>query len=120
MNTPLYNSLRYGENPHQEASIYGKPDKFIDCFHGKELSYNNYLDIDSALRLHEDFNRSDPTCAIFKHTIPCGVASASTLKEAYLKAFSTDKKSLPLEELFFVMLPWIWTQQRRSILFLQK
>ena len=93
VNTPLYNSLRYGENPHQEASIYGKPDKFIDCFHGKELSYNNYLDIDSALRLHEDFNRSDPTCAIFKHTIPCGVASASTLKEAYLKAFSTDKVS---------------------------
>lgn len=93
VNTPRYNSLRYGENPHQEASIYGKPDKFIDCFHGKELSYNNYLDIDSALRLHEDFNRSDPTCAIFKHTIPCGVASASTLKEAYLKAFSTDKVS---------------------------
>lgn len=93
VNTPLYNSLRYGENPHQEASIYGEPDKFIDCFHGKELSYNNYLDIDSALRLYQDFHDADPTCAIFKHTIPCGVASGPTLKEAYLKAFSTDKVS---------------------------
>ena len=93
VNTPLHNSLRYGENPHQEASIYGEPDKFIDCFHGKELSYNNYLDIDSALRLYQDFHDADPTCAIFKHTIPCGVASGPTLKEAYLKAFSTDKVS---------------------------
>ena len=93
INTPLHNSLRYGENPHQEASIYGEPDKFIDCFHGKELSYNNYLDIDSALRLYLDFHDADPTCAIFKHTIPCGVASGPTLKEAYLKAFSTDKVS---------------------------
>lgn len=93
VNEPLHNSLRYGENPHQEAAIYGEPDKFIDCFHGKELSYNNYLDIDSALRLYHDFHDTDPTCAIFKHTIPCGVASGSTLKEAYLKAFSTDKVS---------------------------
>ena len=93
VNAPLHNSLRYGENPHQEASIHGEPDKFIDCFHGKELSYNNYLDIDSALRLYQDFRDTDPTCAIFKHTIPCGVASGSTLKEAYLKAFSTDKVS---------------------------
>ena len=93
VNTPLHNSLRYGENPHQEASIYGEPYKFIDCFHGKELSYNNYLDIDSALRLYQDFHDADPTCAIFKHTIPCGVASGPTLKEAYLKAFSTDKVS---------------------------
>jgi len=93
VNTPLHNNLRYGENPHQEASIYGEPDKFIDCFHGKELSYNNYLDIDSALRLYQDFHDADPTCAIFKHTIPCGVASGATLKEAYLKAFSTDKVS---------------------------
>jgi len=93
VNTPLHNSLRYGENPHQEASIYGEPAKIIDCFHGKELSYNNYLDIDSALRLYQDFHDADPTCAIFKHTIPCGVASGPTLKEAYLKAFSTDKVS---------------------------
>lgn len=93
VNLPLHNSLRYGENPHQEASIYGEPEKFIDCFHGKELSYNNYLDIDSAVRLYQDFHDTDPTCAIFKHTIPCGVASAPTLKEAYLKAFSTDKVS---------------------------
>ena len=93
VNAPLHNNLRYGENPHQEASIYGEPEKFIDCFHGKELSYNNYLDIDSALRLYQDFHDTDPTCAIFKHTIPCGVASGPTLKEAYLKAFSTDKVS---------------------------
>ena len=93
VNSPLHNSLRYGENPHQNAFIYGEPNKFIDCFHGKELSYNNYLDIDSALRLYEDFYETNPTCAIFKHTIPSGVASASTLKEAYRKAFSTDKVS---------------------------
>ncbi len=85
--------LRYGENPHQSASIYGDQKRYIDCFHGKELSYNNYLDIDSALRLMADFKDDDPTVAIFKHTVSCGVATRPTLKEAYERAFETDRTS---------------------------
>lgn len=85
--------LRYGENPHQKAGVYGNQDHFIDCFHGKQLSYNNYLDLDAALRLMADFPASEPTIAIFKHTVPCGVGIADTLSDAYKKAFSTDKVS---------------------------
>jgi phosphoribosylaminoimidazolecarboxamide formyltransferase/IMP cyclohydrolase len=85
--------LRYGENPHQAAAVYGKQDEYIDCFHGKQLSYNNYLDIDGALRLMADFEEDDPTCAIFKHTIPCGVAQADSLTDAYHRAFATDTVS---------------------------
>jgi len=85
--------LRYGENPHQKAGIYGEQQKYIDCFHGKELSYNNYLDIDSALNLMADFQNDDPTIAIFKHTVPCGVATDDHLTKAYRKAFETDKMS---------------------------
>ncbi len=90
---PKYADLRYGENPHQNAAVYGEQDRFIDCFHGKELSYNNYLDIDSALRLMADFRKDDPTVAIFKHTVPCGIATNSNLKAAYERAFATDKVS---------------------------
>lgn len=85
--------LRYGENPHQKASVYGKQADYIDCFHGKELSYNNYLDIDSALELMNDFKDAGPTCAIFKHTVPCGAATGDSLNEAYKRAFATDKVS---------------------------
>lgn len=85
--------LRYGENPHQKASVYGNQSNYIDCFHGKELSYNNYLDIDSALELMNDFKDTDPTCAIFKHTVPCGAATGKTLDHAYKRAFATDKVS---------------------------
>ena len=85
--------LRYGENPHQKASVYGHQSDYIDCFHGKELSYNNYLDIDSALELMNDFKDSGPTCAIFKHTVPCGAATGETLNAAYKRAFATDKVS---------------------------
>jgi len=85
--------LRYGENPHQRAAVYGHQQEYIDCFHGKELSYNNYLDIESALRLISEFRDSKPTTAIFKHTVPCGVASANTLAESYHNAFSTDTVS---------------------------
>ena len=90
---PKSADLRYGENPHQKAGIYGKQQKYIDCFHGKELSYNNYLDIDSALNLMADFQNDDPTIAIFKHTVPCGVATDEHLTRAYRKAFETDKMS---------------------------
>ncbi len=85
--------LRYGENPHQLAGVYGHQNVYIDCFHGKELSYNNYLDVDAALHLIADFEDDKPTCAIFKHTIPSGVAIADNLTDAYNKAFSTDTDS---------------------------
>lgn len=90
---PQQANLRYGENPHQKAAVYGDQNQFIDCFHGKELSYNNYLDIDSALRLMTDFKREDPTVAIFKHTVPCGISTKSRLVEAHKRAFATDKVS---------------------------
>jgi phosphoribosylaminoimidazolecarboxamide formyltransferase/IMP cyclohydrolase len=90
---PINDELRYGENPHQKAGVYGFQDQYIDCFHGKQLSYNNYLDIDSALRLMSEFSDSEPTTAIFKHTVPCGVATAATLAESYQNAFSTDTVS---------------------------
>jgi phosphoribosylaminoimidazolecarboxamide formyltransferase/IMP cyclohydrolase len=70
---PLAHSLRYGENPHQKAAVYGNQNDFIHCFHGKQLSYNNYLDVDAALSIIAAFDKSLPTCAIIKHTIPCGV-----------------------------------------------
>lgn len=90
---PLSQELRYGENPHQQAAVYGNQQDFIDCFHGKQLSYNNYLDVDAALNLIADFKNDEPTCAIFKHTIPCGVGTSSSLEDAYRKAFSTDTVS---------------------------
>lgn len=93
LGTPQSGQLRYGENPHQQAGVYGEQDTFIDCFHGKQLSYNNYLDLDAALELIADFPVNDPTVAIFKHTVACGVASSNTLNEAYHKAFSTDTSS---------------------------
>ncbi|MCW9707756.1 bifunctional phosphoribosylaminoimidazolecarboxamide formyltransferase/IMP cyclohydrolase [Fodinibius salsisoli] len=90
---PKSQGLRYGENPHQKAAVYGYQDEFIDCFHGKQLSYNNFLDVDGALRLIADFQQADPTCAIFKHTVPCGIATDKNLHKAWDKAFQTDTKS---------------------------
>ncbi len=86
---PLKDDLRYGENPHQSAGFYeSEYDNIINVIHGKQLSYNNYLDIDSALKLIMKF--SQKTVAILKHTNPCGVASSDNLTDAYRKAFSTD------------------------------
>lgn len=93
LSLPKTAEMRYGENPHQLAAVYGKQDRYIDCFHGKELSYNNYLDIDSALSLMQDFKDTEPTAAIFKHTVPCGVATRPKLRDAYQRAFETDKVS---------------------------
>ncbi|MFU8811812.1 MAG: bifunctional phosphoribosylaminoimidazolecarboxamide formyltransferase/IMP cyclohydrolase, partial [Balneolaceae bacterium] len=90
---PRSGDLRYGENPHQMASVYGHQSNFIDCFHGKELSYNNYIDIDAALQLMSDFRDSGPAAAIFKHTVPCGVAQGDTVADAYKRAFATDTNS---------------------------
>lgn len=90
---PKSQDLRYGENPHQKAAVYGHQNEFIDCFHGKQLSYNNYLDVDAALNLIADFSEARPTCAIFKHTVPCGVATDDNLRKAWEKAFATDTVS---------------------------
>lgn len=87
----LAQSLRYGENPHQLAGLYGDFSEVFIQLHGKELSYNNIIDIDSSARLISEFE--DPTCVIVKHTNPCGVATSSNLKEAYEMAFSTDTVS---------------------------
>ena len=83
--------LRYGENPHQKAVFYGDFSPFFTQLQGKELSYNNFLDIQAALRLIQEFN--PPTVAIFKHTNPCGVGSAKTPLAAWEKAYTTDPQS---------------------------
>ncbi|TYP92606.1 phosphoribosylaminoimidazolecarboxamide formyltransferase / IMP cyclohydrolase [Fodinibius salinus] len=90
---PKSHSLRYGENPHQKAAVYGNQSTFIDCFHGKQLSYNNYTDVDAALNFIADFWDSKPTCGIFKHTTPCGIACDDKLAKAWQKAFATDTMS---------------------------
>ncbi|BBM70197.1 bifunctional phosphoribosylaminoimidazolecarboxamide formyltransferase/IMP cyclohydrolase [Rhodothermus marinus] len=90
---PRVQILRYGENPHQRAALYGNPDRFFRQLHGKALSFNNLLDLSAALRLIDEFREADPTCAILKHTNPCGVATADTLAEAYARAFATDRRS---------------------------
>lgn len=84
-------SLRYGENPHQQAALYGTFHEHFEQLQGKELSYNNILDITAATYLIGEFER--PTVAILKHTNPCGVASAETLIEAWDKAYATDKQA---------------------------
>ena len=81
--------LRYGENPQQKASVYGE--RFIEPLHGKKLSYNNLLDIESAFLCVSEFE--EPTCVIVKHTSPCGVASGETLDEAFERAFLSDPES---------------------------
>jgi phosphoribosylaminoimidazolecarboxamide formyltransferase/IMP cyclohydrolase len=84
-------SLRYGENPHQKASLYGTFHDHYQQLQGKELSYNNVLDITSATYLIGEFER--PTVAILKHTNPCGLASADTLADAWEGAYATDRQA---------------------------
>lgn len=84
--------LRYGENPHQAATYYGDLDAMFDKLHGKELSYNNLVDVDACVALIDEFG-VEPTFAIIKHTNACGVATAATSKEAYLTALACDPVS---------------------------
>lgn len=91
LTAPLEQALRYGENPHQQAALYGNFTSIFRQLHGKELSYNNIVDIDAAAKLVIEF--SEPAVAIIKHTNPCGVATGTTLAEAYQKAFASDTKS---------------------------
>lgn len=93
LNLHKQGGLRYGENPHQAAAVYGNQHEIIECLHGKQLSYNNYLDLDAALNLIWDFKNDGPTVAIIKHTIPCGVAVGPTLAQAWKMAFATDTSS---------------------------
>jgi phosphoribosylaminoimidazolecarboxamide formyltransferase/IMP cyclohydrolase len=93
ISAPLVQPLRYGENPHQAAALYGKFNEFFQQLHGKELSYNNILDLTAAANLISEFERDTPTLAILKHTNPCGVGQGTTLREAWDKAFATDKQA---------------------------
>ena len=93
INQPLVQPLRYGENPHQAAGLYGGFKEFFQQLHGKELSYNNILDLTAAAHLIEEFSGDAPTLAILKHTNPCGIGQAETLRGAWDKAFATDKQA---------------------------
>jgi len=86
--------LRYGENPHQQAALYGDFFRAAEQLHGKELSYNNIVDINAALYLMMEFiDERDAAVAILKHNTPCGVGTAASVLEAYRRAFSTDPDS---------------------------
>lgn len=83
--------LRYGENPHQEGTFYGDLSRLFTQLHGKEISYNNLVDIDAAINLVEEFD--EPAFVIIKHTNACGVALRSSLKQAYTDALAGDTVS---------------------------
>ena len=85
--------LRYGENPHQSATFHGDLDAIFDKLHGRELSYNNLVDVDACVSLIDEFEHNGPTFAIIKHTNACGVATAATVQEAYLNALACDPVS---------------------------
>ena len=87
------NELRYGENPHQKGYFFGDLDDMFIKLNGKELSYNNLLDIDNAILLIKEFEDELPTFAILKHNNACGVATRKTIKEAYLAALAADTTS---------------------------
>jgi len=94
LRAPKLMDLRYGENPHQAAALYGKRGQGLagaEQLHGKELSYNNLVDLDAAWQLAAEF--SLPAAAIMKHTNPCGCAEQGSLAEAYRKAFECDPLS---------------------------
>ncbi|MGF7217999.1 phosphoribosylaminoimidazolecarboxamide formyltransferase/IMP cyclohydrolase [Spirosoma lacussanchae] len=85
--------LRYGENPHQQATFYGDLEALFTKLHGKELSYNNLVDVDACVQLIDEFTDESAAFAIIKHTNACGVATADSPKQAYLNALSCDPVS---------------------------
>ncbi len=85
--------LRYGENPHQKGFFFGDFDAMFSKLHGKELSYNNLLDVDAAVNLMNEFKDDEPTFAILKHNNACGLASRKTLHKAYIDALAGDPVS---------------------------
>lgn len=87
-------SLRYGENPHQTAAFYGDLNEVFEQLNGKELSYNNLVDVDAAIQLHQDFaEQDDAVFGIIKHTNVCGVATRPIVHEAWVAALSGDPES---------------------------
>ena len=86
-------TLRYGENPHQKGYFFGDLDAMFDKLHGKELSYNNLLDVDAAVNLINEFQGEDPTFAILKHNNACGFAQRDTVYNAYVDALAGDPVS---------------------------
>jgi len=93
LETPLAQPLRYGENPHQRAALYGRFAHYFQQLHGKELSFNNILDVTAAADLIGEFTDDPPTLAILKHTNPCGVGQGKHLREAWGRAFATDQQA---------------------------
>ncbi len=91
INLPVQSELRYGENPHQKAFLYGDFYKHFEVLHGKALSYNNIIDLISAVNLVNELDNF--SCAIIKHTNPCGAATADNILDAYLNALSGDPVS---------------------------
>jgi len=85
--------LRYGENPHQKGIFFGDFDKVFNKLHGKELSYNNLLDVDAAVNLMSEFTDEAPTFAILKHNNACGLAQRDSLHQAYVDALAGDPVS---------------------------
>jgi phosphoribosylaminoimidazolecarboxamide formyltransferase/IMP cyclohydrolase len=86
-------TLRYGENPHQKGYFFGDLEAMFDKLHGKELSYNNLLDVDAAVNLMNEFISEDPTFAILKHNNACGFAQRDTICKAYVDALAGDPVS---------------------------
>jgi len=86
-------ALRYGENPHQKGTFFGDFDAIFDKLHGKELSYNNLLDVDAAVNLMHEFKGEAPTFAILKHNNACGLAQRDTIHQAYVDALAGDPVS---------------------------
>ncbi|WP_436514429.1 bifunctional phosphoribosylaminoimidazolecarboxamide formyltransferase/IMP cyclohydrolase [Ekhidna sp. To15] len=84
-------TLRYGENPHQRGTFYGDLSEYFDQLHGKEISYNNLVDIEAAVQLIAEFDET--AFGILKHNNACGIATGSTAKEAYQRAFAADTVS---------------------------
>jgi phosphoribosylaminoimidazolecarboxamide formyltransferase/IMP cyclohydrolase len=98
--------LRYGENPHQHGALYGHFLKIAEQLHGKELSYNNVIDISSAINLIIEFqNEPQAVVAILKHNTPCGVGVGDSMKAAWDKAFATDPDS-PFGGIIIANRPW--------------
>src|SRR5690606_11414654 len=85
--------LRYGENPHQKGFFFGNFEAMFTQLHGKELSYNNLLDVDAAVNLMNEFKGEAPTFAILKHNNACGFAQRDTLHQAYVDALAGDPVS---------------------------
>lgn len=83
--------LRYGENPHQKGVFYGDLEEVFDVLHGRDLSYNNLVDVEASINVIAEFR--EPTFAIIKHTNTCGLATSVTIKEAYEKALACDPTS---------------------------